>query len=221
MFLGLWLMFAKLFPNFCVLGFSCWGLIGHYRGVSYFTAAMSTSPDGWHSHDVPIDELADIDELVDQLRFASQSDGPCFAFIEHEDEWFGVVRVDDTADPEVFISDAVAVTRGHYAPLFEALVASSSSIDLGEPELVAASVSASAGASESTSAGTDAGGESAVGAVVIEATRWEGTSSIFADFGLPASDFEAILTEFDGDPGTALAEVADRLGCSDVLEGLR
>ena len=37
------------------------------------------------------------------------------AVVEHEEEWFALIRVDGDDDPRVFVSDFEASQRGHYA----------------------------------------------------------------------------------------------------------
>lgn len=167
---------------------------------------------------MPVDEFSSFDDLVAELVSVAGSDTACFAVVEHEDEWFAVIRADDSGDPQVFVSDVAAVSTGHYAGFFEDLLVSSAAVELPEAELVAV------GAPDVGSVDSiDPVGGSGLLSVddVVERVEWGGSLGLFADCGVSEDEFRDVLVEFEFDAGAVLAEIADRLGCSDVLEGLR
>ena len=79
--------------------------------MSHFAALAARTDDGWHSTEVELEGLADIDEVAEVMRDASVDDGPVLLFVEEDDEWFAIVRVDGVGEPRTFISDARVVTR--------------------------------------------------------------------------------------------------------------
>jgi putative tRNA adenosine deaminase-associated protein len=87
--------------------------------VSYFTAVLLRDGDKWSARDVDIDEGGDLGELTDQLRLIEAGDEPVLVFIEREDAWWAVVRVDGDEDPRVFLSDVVAISASTYRSMLE------------------------------------------------------------------------------------------------------
>ncbi len=85
--------------------------------VSHFAALAARTEDGWHSTEVELEGLADIDEVAEVMRDASVDDGPVLLFVEEDDEWFAIVRVDGVGEPRTFISDARVVPGSELAAL--------------------------------------------------------------------------------------------------------
>ena len=83
--------------------------------MSHFAALAARTEDGWHSTEVELEGLADIDEVAEVMRDASVDDGPVLLFVEEDDEWFAIVRVDGVGEPRTFISDARVVPGSELA----------------------------------------------------------------------------------------------------------
>lgn len=92
--------------------------------MSYFSAlvARTGSPKStWVSRDVDTDALAEVESgselgaLV--ARAGEEGDGPTLVLIEHEDEWFAIVRIEDDEDPQVFVSDPAAASESPFAQM--------------------------------------------------------------------------------------------------------
>jgi putative tRNA adenosine deaminase-associated protein len=73
--------------------------------VPYYAAALAKKDAGWTGHEVELGDVEDLDGVTDLLRELASGDDPVLLFVEENDEWFGVVRVDGDADPRVFLSD--------------------------------------------------------------------------------------------------------------------
>jgi putative tRNA adenosine deaminase-associated protein len=82
--------------------------------VPYFTAVLARRADQWVPRAVDIDDTEDLDALADRLRLVAVDDEPVLLLLEHEDEWFAVVRVDGDEDPRVFVSDVAGAGRSTY-----------------------------------------------------------------------------------------------------------
>ncbi len=92
--------------------------------MPYFATALARTNHGWLGRELDLDEVDDLDGLAESLReFAAEdSADAALLFVEEDDEWLGVVRVDGYADPRVFISDSrVARESGLAALLAEAV----------------------------------------------------------------------------------------------------
>jgi putative tRNA adenosine deaminase-associated protein len=88
--------------------------------VPYFTAVLARDGDKWFPRNVDVEGLESLDELADALRAREVGDlEPVLAFIEREDSWWAVVRVDGDEDPRVFVSDAAGAAASTYSQLLE------------------------------------------------------------------------------------------------------
>jgi putative tRNA adenosine deaminase-associated protein len=87
--------------------------------VSYFTAVLMRDGDKWLPRDVDLDDAGDLSELTDKLRLIEAGDEPVLVFVEREDAWWAVVRVDGDEDPRVFLSDVPAAEVSTYGRFLE------------------------------------------------------------------------------------------------------
>lgn len=88
--------------------------------MPYFTAVLARDGDKWFPRNVDVEALESLDELADALRAREVGDAePVLAFIEREDSWWAVVRVDGDEDPRVFVSDAAGAAASSYSELLE------------------------------------------------------------------------------------------------------
>ncbi|MFD5538357.1 hypothetical protein ACFWIJ_11050 [Streptomyces sp. NPDC127079] len=174
----------------------------------YFAALLARTEDGWEASDTELDDVETLSDLADLAReSASEADDTVLVFIEQEDAWFGVVRVDGEEDPRVFVSNAAAAARSSYGELLltdETLGREPKddtdvleSLDLdgtedGEPE---------------PEEDDDSDGSAVPSGPV-------GDPGILDDLGVTAKE----LLSLDED---ALGEIAEALGASDVLETVR
>ncbi|MFH8787504.1 hypothetical protein [Streptomyces roseoverticillatus] len=174
----------------------------------YFAALLARTEDGWQASDTELDDVETLSDLADLAREAAVEDDTVLAFIEQEDSWFGVVRVDGEDDPRVFVSNAVTAGRSSYgAMLVDELIGRDDTeadelddLDLdgtedGEPDAV------------ENEAEEDAAAE------VVPAGPL-GDTEILSDLGVGAKELLALERD-------ALGEIADALGCTEVLEAVR
>ncbi|MEU9149399.1 hypothetical protein AB0D59_02310 [Streptomyces sp. NPDC048417] len=178
----------------------------------YFAALLARTEDGWEASDTELDDVETLSDLADLAReSASDADDTVLVFIEQEDAWFGVVRVDGEEDPRVFVSSAAAAARSSYGELLltDELLGREpkdedddlDALDLdgtedGEPE---------AEDDEDTDTGTDM---SAVPSGPV------GDIRILDDLGVSAKELLALSDD-------ALSEIAEALGAAEVLETVR
>jgi putative tRNA adenosine deaminase-associated protein len=88
--------------------------------VSYFTAVLARDGDKWFPRNVDLEALESLDDLADALRAREVGDAePVLAFIEREDSWWAVVRVDGDEDPRVFVSDVTGAAASAFSELLE------------------------------------------------------------------------------------------------------
>ncbi|POX37830.1 hypothetical protein C3486_26475 [Streptomyces sp. Ru73] len=176
----------------------------------YFAALLARTEDGWEASDTELDDVETLADLADLARQAAVDDDTVVAFIEQEGAWFGVVRVDGEDDPRVFVSNAAAASRSSYGAMLT-------------DELIGRDEEAPEDLDDLTNLdGTEdgepegAGDEAETAADDPVPAGPLGDVELLDDLGVTGKD----LLTFDSD-GDALGEIADALGCTDVLEAVR
>jgi putative tRNA adenosine deaminase-associated protein len=161
--------------------------------VAYFAAALARTPEGWAAHDVELDSVQDVDELADLIRDLDPTASSTLLFVEEDDEYLAVVRVDAAAvEPRVFISDGrAAVSYPTVAMLADAVAADDEADE----------------ADEDTALGYDA--------------EPLGATDLLADLGTPAGALLALCSHEGNLPADVITEVCERAGCLEELEALR
>ncbi|TDQ55493.1 putative tRNA adenosine deaminase-associated protein [Actinorugispora endophytica] len=164
--------------------------------MSVFSAVFSRSPKGWTGAEVDLTEVEGIDDVADLMRDTAAAMGAgeegMLLFAEADDEWFGIVRVDDRNDPRVFLSDVRAV-RGHPVALLFL----------------------------ETGAAPEPEEEDAEGTGQTPYPDPSGDTGLLADFGTSGAELVALTLREGLLPADALAEVADRAGFAEALDALR
>lgn len=190
----------------------------------YFAALLARTEDGWEASHTELDDVETLSDLTDLARDASVDEDTVLVYIEQEDAWFGVLRVDGEDDPRIYISDASAAARSSYGEILltdellgrepgaeDEIAALEELVNLdgtedGEPDEAEDSADGQAGAAV---AELDLDHDpDAVPAGPL------GEFGILADLGLSEKELLALRTD-------ALAEIADALGAAEVLEAVR
>ena len=182
--------------------------------VAYFTAVIARSGRSWKARDVEVDDAGSLDELADALRQAAIDDQPVLAVIEHEDEWFALVRVDGDEDPRVFVSDLFAASRSAYAELLAPAADVDTEDDEDEP------ASSSTKGDEDDEAQDDPDDDDPADAE-IEIAVWAGETDLLEDLGVSGRVLRKLVEDNADDPGLVLGEVGEAVGFSGLLEALR
>lgn len=165
--------------------------------MAYFAAGLARYHDKWNGRELDLDQVEDLDGVVDLLRdLLDENSGVSLMFLEENDEYFAVVRIDDDSDPRVFISDRRAsATSDLAASLFEDAPAD---IDDVEPD-------SDDEDEETPRPEPEAGGD----------------PEILADLGTPKDVLLDLSNEEGMLPGDVISSLCERAGCIDALEDLR
>jgi putative tRNA adenosine deaminase-associated protein len=172
--------------------------------VTYAAAALARVDAAWYGDELELDEVEDLDGVVELLREVVGDDAKtALLFVEEDDEWFAVLRVDADGEPRVFVSDARVIASSETAALFaEAAVEVSVSDDEG-------------GADEAEDDDADSD----------EGTRADGDPTgdptLLADLGTPAPRLLELCAEEGQLPSDVISALCEAAGCLDVLEKLR
>jgi len=174
--------------------------------VAYFTAVLARAGSGWKARDVEVDEADSLEDLADSLRSVAVDEQPVLAVIEHEDEWFAVIRVDGEEEPRLFVSDLGAASHGGYAEMLASAADVDPDIDADEDE------------SDEESGDEEEEEEEPEPPVALV---WAGEPDLLEDLGVPGRALRRLVEENADDPGAVLADVGERLGFAELLEALR
>jgi putative tRNA adenosine deaminase-associated protein len=174
--------------------------------VAYFTAVIAQVGRTWKARDVEVDDSETLDELVDALRSVSVDDQPVLAVVEHEDEWFALVRVDAEEEPRLFVSDLAAASHSPYGQI----LAPAADVDVPEDD---------DGDGVDGEADDDDQEEDDAEPAVLAA--WAGEPDLLEDLGVNARTLRKLVEDNADDPGAVLGEVGETCGFSELLEALR
>lgn len=180
--------------------------------MPYYTAVVARREDEWLLAPADLDDLEDVAELADAVRHATGGEGG-LAVVEHEDDWFALVRVDGEEDPRIFVSDVDAALGGPYAGLVADLDDVSAVADPAAEGLD--DMGADTGDDTGDIAVVEGGGVLRDDAVLGPA--WGGDVSLLEDHGLAAAALTSIV-EKSPDPGSAVLEIAKRLGFDELVD---
>ncbi|MFJ3905058.1 hypothetical protein [Streptomyces sp. NPDC090025] len=177
----------------------------------YFAALLARTEDGWEASDTELDDVETMADLADLARESATDDGETvLVYIEQEDAWFAIVRVDGEDDPRVFISNAAAAARSSYG---EMLTSELLGHDDPDAELDALDLDGTEdGEPEHVDDDEDDDETTADGSVAPAGPLGEG--HILADLGVSEKALLALTDD-------ALGEIAEAIGAADILETVR
>ncbi len=175
--------------------------------MAHFAALVAFSKGRWRGADLEIDldEAGDIEDVADSMRDASIDDGPVLLFVEEDDEWFGIVRVDGAGEPRAFISDARVVSVSDLAGAVFGDVVPDDIADRGE----AIAEDEDIRADDDEQAGVKPAAEPA------------GATDLLADHGISSAELLEMCAEEGALPGDVITAICERLGCADEIEVYR
>lgn len=176
--------------------------------MSTFAAAVARGKNGWTASELDLSGLADIDEVADRLRDAEPDAELSLLFVEADDQYLVIVRLDDTDDLRVFGSDSAFADESRIGALLLG--------DIEAPALeideLAASVVASASEEDE---------EPADKPVVDPDADPVGDAELLSDLGVSAHRLLTLCGLEGMLPSDVTAEICQRIGCGDEMEELR
>ena len=172
--------------------------------MTYFAAALARRGSGWTGEEIDLDDVEDLDGVVDSVRQAVGDDAEtALMLFEENDEWFGVVRIDDDGDPRVFVSDGRVVETSQVGGILgeAATVDDDEPIDVDDDE--------------------DGDDEEEEEEAIRAAGDPIGDPDLLADLGVPGNRLLALCAEEGQLPADILSTLCESAGCLDALEALR
>ncbi|GLW68844.1 hypothetical protein Kpho02_11430 [Kitasatospora phosalacinea] len=188
--------------------------------MAYFAAVLARTGAGWDVSETELDDVETLADLTDLAREAAEDEDTVLVFIEQEDAWFAVLRIDGEDDPRIFVSDAAAAARSSYgAVLTDELIEQDGEADFDDLDGLVAGLDDEDEDAVAEAADDEDDEEPAVGRGANPIGPI-GDAELLTEFGMTAAD----LLELAGEgavPGDALGEIAEALGCGEVLEAVR
>jgi putative tRNA adenosine deaminase-associated protein len=150
--------------------------------------------------------LADVDEVVDRLRDEEPDADLSLLFVEADDQYLVILRLDEGEDLRVFGSDSAFAEESRVGALL-----------LGEIEAPALEIDDLA---EPDAAGDEDADESDEPSTDPDADP-VGDAEILADLGISAHRLLQLCAQEGTMPSDVTAVICERLGCGEELEELR
>ena len=173
--------------------------------MSTFAAAVARGKNGWTASELDLSGAADIDEVVDRLRDAEPEADVCLLFVEADDQYLVILRLDDGEDLRVFGSDSAYAEESRLGSLL-----------LGEVEAPALEIDDLA----APAAEDDDEEEPQEPAVDPDADP-VGDADLLNDLGIGAHRLLALCGQEGMLPSDVTTEISQRLGFGDELDELR
>lgn len=183
--------------------------------MAYFAAVLARTEDGWDVSETDLDSVETLTDLADLAREAMDEEETVLVFLEQEDAWFAVIRVDGEEDPRIFVSDGAAAARSAYGEIVltdELLGRDPAGID--DLDNLVVELDEDDGDGGGDPAEDPAASDEAVPAGPL------GDTELLSEFGVDAKALIGMSGE-GAPPADALTEIAEALGCGEVLETVR
>lgn len=172
--------------------------------MSYFAAAVARVEGGWTADEVRLRGVTDIEEVADRLRDVEPDADLSLLFVEADDTYLVILRLDEGEDLRIFGSDSAYAEESQLGALL-----------VGD---LKTSVTGLEDTEEPRPAGGDE--ETEQPAVDPEADP-VGDADLLADLGIPAQKLLALCGHEGMMPADVTAEICQVLGCADEVEELR
>jgi putative tRNA adenosine deaminase-associated protein len=159
--------------------------------VAHTAIAMARDAAGWSGEEHELRDVEDLDTLTDELR---EGVGTLVVlFVEEDDEWLGIVRIDGDNDPQVFLSDRRSLETSDLA---ERIFADALPV-LPPP------------------------GDEEDDDTPRPQAEVAGDTDLLSDLGTPGDVLIELCAEEGLLPGDVVSALCERAGCLDILDEIR
>jgi putative tRNA adenosine deaminase-associated protein len=169
--------------------------------VPYFAAAVVRGSDSWTATEVDLNGVADVDEVADRLRDVDGDAQVSLMFVESDDAYLAILRLDEGEDLRIFGSDSAFAEESRLGALLLG--------DIEEPALEIEEVTAAPDDDEQPQPAAEPDADPV------------GDADLLTDLGIPARRLLDMSAREGMLPADITAEVCQILGCGDEVEELR
>ncbi|WP_203716205.1 tRNA adenosine deaminase-associated protein [Asanoa siamensis] len=167
--------------------------------MSYFAAAAVRGSAGWAAAEVNLNGAADIEEAADRLRDVDLEADISLLFVEADDTYLVILRLDEGEDLRVFGSDSAFAEESRLGALLVG--------DIKAPAIEIDEVVEQQADPDKPAADPDADPV--------------GDADLLADLGIPARRLLELCAHDGLMPADVTAELCQTIGCGDEVEELR
>jgi putative tRNA adenosine deaminase-associated protein len=173
--------------------------------MSYFAAAVVRSAHDWTASEMSLTDASDVEDVADRLRDLDPAADVSLLFVESDEEYLVIMRLDAGEDLRVFGSDSAFAEESRLGALLLG--------DVGGPRL----------ALDTVVADVESDDESIVDEPAEPAPDADpaGDADLLADLGVPAGKLLRLCSHEGMLPSDVTAEVCQAIGCGDEVEELR
>jgi putative tRNA adenosine deaminase-associated protein len=170
---------------------------------------VARGKNGWTASELDLTGIADIEEVVDRLRDAEPDAELSLLFVEADDQYLVVLRLDDGEDLRIFGSDSVYAEESRLGTLLLGDIEAPALEldDIEEPADIDLDNAEDTQEDEPPAADPDADPV--------------GDADLLADLGVSSHRLLALCGLEGMMPADVTAEICQRIGCGDELEELR
>jgi putative tRNA adenosine deaminase-associated protein len=176
--------------------------------VSYFAAAAVRGTDGWTAAEIDLSAAADIEEVADLMRDVDVDAQVSLLFVESDETYLVILRLDEGEDLRVFGSDSTFAEESRLGALL-----------LGDVEEPALEIDDVIGEVEAAEADEEDADDEPDG--VDPDVEPVGDPDLLADLGVPAKRLLELCAREGMLPPDVTAEICQTIGCGDQMEELR
>jgi putative tRNA adenosine deaminase-associated protein len=171
--------------------------------MSYFAAAVVRESESWSALELSLADAADVEDVAERLREVRPAAEISLLFVESDDSYLVIMRLDNGDDLRVFGSDSAFAEESRIGKVLLGDI-SQPAIDLDVDVDVAAD-------------DDDSGTDRKLAADVDPA----GDAELLTDLGVPGSRLLKLCRHEGMLPSDITAEVCQAIGCGDEVEELR
>jgi putative tRNA adenosine deaminase-associated protein len=168
--------------------------------LSTFAAAVARGKNGWTASELDLSAVGDIDEVVDALRDVEPDADLTLLFVESDDQYLAILRLDEGEDLRVFGSDSAFADESRIG-----------SVLLGEIEAPALEID------ELTATPDDDDDTKAPDPDADPV----GDAEVLNDLGISSGRLLKLCGLEGMMPADVTAEICQQIGCGDEVEELR
>jgi putative tRNA adenosine deaminase-associated protein len=172
--------------------------------VSYFAAAAVRGKEGWTATEIDLSAAADIEEVADLMRDVEADAQVSLLFVESDETYLVILRLDEGEDLRVFGSDSTFAEEARLGALL-----------LGDVEEPALDIDDVIVGVESADRDDDEPAD------VEPDVEPVGDPDLLADLGVPGKKLLELCAQEGMLPADVTAEVCLLIGCGDEMEELR
>ena len=171
--------------------------------MSHFAAAVTRGSKSWAAAELDLSGVADVEEITERLRDTDPDAAVSLLFVESDDAYLVILRLDDGEDLRIFGSDSVFAGESRLGAILLG------DIDEQVPEIVD---------EDAEDADDDDDEERPSVEPDIEPV---GDPELLADLGLPGGRLLELCSQEGMLPADLTAEICQAIGAGDEIEELR